>query len=886
MTNKSLLLVCCAALGVIGCAVLVAGSVLVNNFDSIEVTQTAAKAEQVLRAFETDLNQLAISNRDYAEWDDAVRFVHERNADFIESNLTYETLDGMHVDLVWIIAADGTDLHSGILDKATKNISHPVPPLIPLLLKPYLNDIHRLRALPSHERILNTVKGLLAFSAVEICLTDKTQPSGAILIFGRFIDAAVLERLRETSGLPASLVVPTRIQPLDSLLPPNSKSIAQKKGAADTIFVAPVSDETINGYAIVRELSGYPGGVFSTSAERTIGTLGRRITWSLMSVLSGLVACAGIGIVVLLVRLQRSWLAHEGAKRRHDNILGQVGEGIVLAEPKSGNLIEANAAVTRMLGFAMDELMAVKLREMFVDLPALDKLLTAKDDGTLRECRLRAADGRLIDCEITMTTLFDDEMPLLCVVTRDLRQRRKFEQQERENKRKLVQVSQTDALTGLPNRLFLHAKLPQLLHSAAGSDRLLALLYVDIDQFKNINESRGHGIGDDLLQVICKRLRSTIAADDVLVRMGGDEFVIVTPLMPDLAAISDVAKRLIDCVQAPINLQGSVMTVTASIGIGLYPSDSIDAESLLKHADIALYQAKENGRNGFCFFSDEMNVQLSEHVALEQALRRAIGTEQVFVEYQPVVDAYTGALISFEALARWKHPEQGLISPLRFIPVAEKSGLISQLGEDVLRQVIKQQRAWIEENVPLAPVAINVSPLQFERTDFTVLVHTLCSEQNLDPKWLHFEVTESSWIQQSNKHIVALDSLRLQGSKVSIDDFGTGFSNLSSLKQLPVDTLKIDRAFVRNIDADESDAAIVKSIIEMAKHLHLDVVAEGVETTAQLDKLRELGCHKAQGFYFSKSIPGHMCRALLEQLGESRKLTETVKVRAFKSARR
>jgi diguanylate cyclase (GGDEF)-like protein/PAS domain S-box-containing protein len=608
-----------------------------------------------------------------------------------------------------------------------------------------------------------------------------------------------------------------------------------------------------------------------------------RAFWFLMAALFALVGIAGLSIWSLMVRLQRSSRVNQAAQRRHDNVIDQVGEGIVLAEPERGIILETNAAANRLLGYPSDNLKLAKLRDIFLDLPTRKELVVAKDQSVLRECRLRAADGRLIESEIMLSTVLDDGVPLLCIVTRDLRMRRQLEQQEHANNRKLAHLTQTDALTGLPNRIYLQARLPQVLQATAETDRLVSLLYVDIDQFKNINESRGHASGDTLIQVVGKRLRAAISSDDILVRMGGDEFVIVTPMMPDIASINGVAKRLIECAKAPIDLNGSTVSVTASIGIGVYPTDSMDMESLLKHADIALYQAKEKGRNCFCTFSSDMNVQLSEHVALEQELRRAIGTDEIFVEYQPVVDVATGTLMSFEALARWHHPVQGLIPPLRFIPVAEKSGLINQLGEDVLLKVIKQQREWLDCEVPLAPVAINVSPLQLERTDFAILVHELCLDHGLDPKWLHFEVTESSWMQESNKHIVTLDTLRSQGSKVSIDDFGTGFSNLGYLKQLPVDTLKIDRAFIQHIDTDSSDAAIVKSIIAIAKNLHLDVVAEGVETVAHLELLREFGCHKAQGYYFSKPIAGKLCRALLEQLGESRKLTETVKLRALRA---
>jgi sensor c-di-GMP phosphodiesterase-like protein len=266
---------------------------------------------------------------------------------------------------------------------------------------------------------------------------------------------------------------------------------------------------------------------------------------------------------------------------------------------------------------------------------------------------------------------------------------------------------------------------------------------------------------------------------------------------------------------------------------------------------------------------------------LEQALRRAIGTQQIFVEYQPIIDLRTGKLASFEALARWRLPEGGLISPVRFIPIAEKSGLILPLGEQIVHEVIVQLHEWQELGMQLVPISVNVATLQLERTAFSTYVHELLLQYNLDPQLLAFEITESAWMQDSHKHIVIIDTLRNAGSRIYVDDFGTGFSNLSYLKALPVDTLKIDQSFTRTIDTDPSDAAIVGGIIAMADNLKLDTVAEGIETATQARLLRELGCKYGQGYYFSKPLAAARCRSLLEQLGTSRDFTETLKVRAF-----
>ena len=333
--------------------------------------------------------------------------------------------------------------------------------------------------------------------------------------------------------------------------------------------------------------------------------------------------------------------------------------------------------------------------------------------------------------------------------------------------------------------------------------------------------------------------------------------------------------------RAPIALEGQTIAVTASLGIAVYPADGPDFKALQKHADIALYQAKEAGRDCHRFFSADMDVRVSEHVALEQSLRHAIGTNQIFMEYQPVVDLNSGLLSSLEALMRWRHPERGLIPPIQFIPVAEKSGLIVELGLQGLTQVIVQIRAWLERDVPIVPVAINVSPMQLERTDFAQVVSELAAKHGVDPRWLRFEITESAMMKEPDKFIGILTALRALGSQVLIDDFGTGYSSLSYLNQLPLDSLKIDRAFVRDLGNASSRTPLVHAVIDLAKRLQLKTVAEGVETPQQAQLLREYGCDYAQGYLYGKPVGARQCRAVLRELKRVRPLTETVLVRAI-----
>jgi diguanylate cyclase (GGDEF)-like protein len=451
-----------------------------------------------------------------------------------------------------------------------------------------------------------------------------------------------------------------------------------------------------------------------------------------------------------------------------------------------------------------------------------------------------------------------------------------------DNQRRIAHLAHHDALTGLPSRLHLLSRLPRLLTRAARKERSLALLYVDVDHFKNINDSRGHGTGDVLLRVIAGRLKRAVAARDLVVRMGGDEFVVIAYDVGDRAGAEALARRMREALAEPIEANDSPMKVTVSVGISMYPEDGLDPEVLLKHADIALYQAKERGRNNFQSFSQDMNVRVMERVALEQALRHAVGTEQLFVEYQPVVDIATGCIVGLEALSRWRHPELGLVPPVRFIPVAEQTGAIVDLGTNVLRQVCAQLAEWLADGIPVVPVSINVSTQQFAGGRLQETIENVTREHGIDPSLLWLEITESAVMHDIEQHLGSLHALRRMGAKIAVDDFGTGYSSLSYLKHLPIDALKVDRSFVRDMATDTNDAAIVTAIVRMARSLGLRTVAEGVETIEQLEQLRALGCDSAQGYYFGKPMAATRYPAILGELSPEPAKSDTVQRRVLR----
>lgn len=587
------------------------------------------------------------------------------------------------------------------------------------------------------------------------------------------------------------------------------------------------------------------------------------------------VALCTILLVSMLYRLRR-YAKQIDVLGVHEHILDSLDEGVALADPVAGRIVHANAALLRSLNYAPEDLHRLSLPQIYVD---LGEMPTMALHG-VHECRMSTREGDFFEAEITVTPLRGQDPSLLCIVSRDSAQRRKLAARLRESQSRLAHSAEHDPLTGLPNRQYLQARLPKLLEQAAADEQKLALFYVDLDYFKNVNESAGHGLGDQLLKLVARRLRSAAGAADIVLRMGGDEFVVVMPAENDQATAPALAQQLLAAVRAPLQHEHVNYSLTASIGIATYPQDGLEGETLLKHADIALYRAKEKGRNCYQLFAADMNVQLSEQLLLEQALRRAIDTTEIHIEYQPVVDLQTGLLVSFEALARWRHPTMGAVPPSRFIPLAERTGLVVALGEQIMREVLAQLSRWQQAGLTLVPIAVNVAPLQFERTDFANNVHETALQFDVDPRLIAFEVTESALLQNSNRHVVTLDTLRHAGSRVYIDDFGTGFSNLSYLKTLPVDALKIDQSFVRAIETDHGDVAIVASIVVMARQMNLDTIAEGIETAAQAQRLRELGCRFGQGFYFSRPMAPDQCRSLLEHLGATQRLTETIRMRA------
>src|ERR1022692_1306193 len=411
-----------------------------------------------------------------------------------------------------------------------------------------------------------------------------------------------------------------------------------------------------------------------------------------------------------------------------------------------------------------------------------------------------------------------------------------------------------DALTGLPNRTLLQDRLAKALACARRQKHKIALLFVDLDGFKDINDSLGHSVGDLLLQEVGERLRKFAREQDTVARVGGDEFLLVLSSVKEIPDAAVAAERLRDAMTAGFVVQGHSLNVGCSIGISIFPEHGADGETLIKNADSAMYSAKNNGRNNFRFFTADMSAQVVERLALENSLRLALDKKQLFLVYQPQMNIATGKITGLEALLRWQHPDLGLVPPDKFIRIAENSGLIMPIGEWVLRTACSQARKWQDEGLPVVSVAVNVSAVQFRQEGFCELVRKVLRETGLVPQYLELELTESLLLSNEDVMFSVLQELQALGVRLAIDDFGTGYSSLSYLKKFPVNKLKIDRSFIRYVATNVDDGAITTAIISMAKSLNLKVIAEGVEDEAQMSFLRAHQCDEIQGYYFSKPL--------------------------------
>jgi diguanylate cyclase (GGDEF)-like protein len=481
--------------------------------------------------------------------------------------------------------------------------------------------------------------------------------------------------------------------------------------------------------------------------------------------------------------------------------------------------------------------------------------------ATLREAEIRAVEDTILTSSSDQIDMLQQANAHLVIATMDAN---RLTEQVETAKGKLDHLAHHDGLTDLPNRVLLQDRLGQAIELARRQGRHLAVLFMDLDRFKHINDSLGHGVGDQLLKSVAQRLVACVRQSDTVCRQGGDEFVLLLAVIEHAVDAAQFAQKILTALALPYSIDGHDLYVSASIGIGVYPADGKDVETLLKCADTAMYHAKENGRNNYQFFKPEMNARAVERQAIEVSLRHALERQEFVLHYQPKIALNSGAIVGVEALIRWQHPQLGLLMPQEFVPIAEDSGLILPIGRWVLRSACLQAQVWLLAGLPPVTMAVNTSALEFRAGDFLENLRTILHETQLAPHYLEIELTESVLIRDVDAAESVLHAIAKLGVKLAIDDFGTGYSNLSYLKKFPIDTLKIDKSFVHEMTTSSDDASIVKAVISMGKSLKQRIIAEGVETAEQHASLLALHCDEGQGFFFSRPVAAEAIATLLQ----------------------
>jgi len=503
-------------------------------------------------------------------------------------------------------------------------------------------------------------------------------------------------------------------------------------------------------------------------------------------------------------------------------------------------------------------------REVADRLHAMDQELWARPGTQVYETSITTPDGKqheAIYYKATFTRADGSVAGLIGTII-DITERKQAEA-------RVLHLAHYDELTGLPNRTMFHQRVGHALAQARRSGKELAILFIDLDHFKKINDTLGHEAGDRALKLIAERLRGCLRESDTVGRLGGDEFVVLIEELPRSESVAEVATKILAAVARPFPLDAGEYQLTASIGISTYPGDSEDMQALMKNADISMYRAKEQGRNNYQFYSVQMNVHTLERLALESDLRHALERDEFRLHYQPKVDIRSGRVTGAEALVRWQRPARALVPPAQFIPLAEETGLIVPIGEWVLKTACLHNGGWLDQGLPRLTVAVNLSARQFAHESLLEDVARTLRDTQLDPAYLEFEITESMVMRDPEHAVKLLGGLKTMGIRLSIDDFGTGYSSLNYLKRFPLDSVKIDRAFIQDLPGNADDAAITRAIIAMAHSLRLKVIAEGVETKEQLGFLRELGCDEMQGYLFSGPLPGDEFVRLLQAVVDS-----------------
>jgi diguanylate cyclase (GGDEF)-like protein/PAS domain S-box-containing protein len=869
---------------------LLLGSVALSQRDwrnralGLERENLGLQLAQLGRELTAQSEQLAERTRELADSDAVIRLVQD-TTDPSADRLELADESRRNLDALLVLSASRAIRFSVTVTAGQLSEQPPEPALMQLV-----------EALAASPETMNRGSQVMTFSDDRWLVVRPVIGHASPAVMGwvaasRTLSPALISQLANSVGGTLS-VQPTKAFDSAALKPDGGYGITTQLSTNDA-----------SGFAVLRDASGRAARVLrlaraaSSSASASASASGNSLGAPEQAGGSGYMLTGVfmlLAIVGILAFALRRYFRHQrSVDARYKALIDQANDGIVIVDSHSYQVLYTNPAFLGRLGYTNEEAESLTLTDIFADKDAtpesvLSRLIEADSQMALT-MQQRCKNGSFFDTEVRCNALDVDGRDVLAFVTHDVSLRRKAEQQLIENQQRLDKMAHHDQLTGLPNRHYLTTFLPQAIEEAKAAHTMLGVVFLDLDRFKHINDTRGHETGDKLLQEVATRLRTCVRDSDVVIRMGGDEFVVVFRNVKNYDEVTLGAGRIIETLNRPIIIDRHSLQTTGSVGVSLYPRDGSNMIELLKHSDTAMYQAKDRGRNNVQMFSHAMNRKLKHRVAVEASLREALRLKQLDVHYQPFVNLITRKIVGLEALMRWSHPVHGMIPADQFIPVAEETGLIVPMGNFVLHRTLQTMSAWRKAGIPLVPVSLNVAPAQLQRGELQSTISTLLKSHNLRPEMLQLEMTEravfDSHSPAGENRQDSMARLRDLGIKIAIDDFGTGYSSLSYLKNWRVDALKIDRSFVRDLVTDSSDLAIVSAIIAIARHLHIEVIAEGIEAYQQVEILRRLGCSVGQGFLFARPMPADEVLKLLRNDLEPAKEEEEDMLAVFSAGR-
>jgi diguanylate cyclase (GGDEF)-like protein/PAS domain S-box-containing protein len=833
---------------------------LLESYVSLEQEAAERTAASLRRAWQEEASQLRTSVENYALWDDMYDFVRRPNIPFVQSNLSQTSMSNQRVDTVLVT----NDKAEPVFWRRFDDPGNRGFPDARLLIADLPADA---LALPAGQPDAQPVTGILQrpggamlVAIAPILRTSGAGPARGKLLFGRALDEAVLNRLGAATGLRVRGIAPDA-----GGLPDEVRAEAARRGNRQTALTVIEDGERTATYLVIRDITAAPALVLRVSEPRLVYLRGLETINYL--IYGALAMCLLFGAIALMLwlRLTKHWAQRNESEARYRAVVSQASEGIVLVDPATQQVLEANKAFLECSGYRELPAGGMHLLDVFppgpVNSPTLKEGLAP--GAASAELKLRARDGSTRDAEVTTSVITYRGRDVFCLVTRDVTARKAADARLKASERRLDRLAHHDPLTGLHNRLYLQSYLKRAMAESEASGTPLALLFLDVDRFKFINDSRGHETGDALLKEVAQRLTAAAGKGRLVVRMGGDEFVVVVPNAADDRAIAQLGSRILEALRQPFWFGNLQFLVTGSIGISVYPRDAADISMLLRSADTAMYHAKEKGRNNYQRFHAGLNARITDRVQLEAKLRAAVEQQRFQLLYQPQFDLRAGSIVGVEALLRWRDEDGTLRSSSEFMQIAEETGLIMPIGEWVIREACRVRRAWQDGLAGKFRMAVNLSPIQLRRPEFVSRLQAALADTRLPPELLEVELTESAFMQHAGEEAQPLHLLRQLGIGVAVDDFGIGYSSLSYLKHFPVTKLKIDRSFIRDLATDPNDAAIVRAILALAASMKIPVCAEGVENSDQVRFLVEHGCQTAQGFYFAPPLDADSCLLLL-----------------------